>query len=79
MKTWLTIFAIKLGFIKLICPEPSYDSITRYRMKKSGIRFKDIARAFYTNEVTISENLLKGCKTWRIQIDRFIKKQEKKK
>lgn len=75
MKTWLTIIAIRLGIVKIICPVPSYDSISRWRMKKLGIRFKDVARALRTNETSIIENLLER-KILRKEINQFIKNAE---
>jgi hypothetical protein len=79
MRTWITILAIRLGFVKLICLEPSYDSITRYRMKKIGLRFKDLGRALKVGEDAIVKVVSTERKTLRSRIDRYLTKLEKKK
>ena len=83
MKYWLTILSIKLGIVKLICAEPSYDSITRYRMNKLGIRFKDIANTLKTSADTIIDHLGKvnltqfKSQVLRIRINNYLTQQEK--
>lgn len=84
MKTWLTVIAIKLGIVKLICAEPSYDSITRYRIDKLGLRFKDVAFALGTNATTVIDHIRKveftkfKSQVLRMRINNYLTQQEKK-
>lgn len=78
------MLAIKLGIVKLVCAEPSYDSLTRYRMNKFGKRFKDIAMTLKTSSATIRENVIRAeliapkSEILRIRINNYFKQLEKK-
>lgn len=77
MKTWLTVIAIKLGIVKLVCAHTSFGSLLKQRMDDLGLLSKDVARGIGCCTCSVLNNVRTGRGRLLNRIEKFLNAVEK--